>query len=148
MSKVPEPTHTVFTVSPKKALHRGLQLHADTHVGGCPSHEFVSNWGMNTIMCSIPKVHLVWVDLPQDIPTPIQSLWQALTNMVTAARKLDIPVVIIAKRSKVTKACGDPKHSEMQEPIYFPTRDIVSVPMEYGFTVALFIGKSGALINS
>ena len=95
-----EPTHTVSTVSSNKALHRGLQLHVDTNVGGCPWHEFVSNWGMNTIMCSMPKVHLVWVDLTQDIPTPIQHFWQALTNMVTAARELDIPVVITATHSR------------------------------------------------
>ena len=82
------------------ALHRGLQLLVDTNVGGCPWHEFVNNWGMNTIMCSIPKVHLVWVDLPQDIPTPIQNFWQALTNLVTAARRLDIPLVITAKHSR------------------------------------------------
>ena len=55
---------------------------------------------MNAIMRSMPKVHLVWVDLPQDIPTPIQNFWQALTNMVTAARKLDIPVVATAKHSR------------------------------------------------
>ena len=95
-----EPTHIVFTVSANKALHRGLQLHVDTNVGGCPWREFVSNWGMNAIMCSMPKVHLVWVDLPQDIPTPIQHFWQALTSVVTAARKLDIPVVINAKHSR------------------------------------------------
>lgn len=94
------PTHTVFTFSSNKALHRGLQLHVDTNVGGCPWHEFVSNWGMNTIMCSMPQVEFVWVDLPQDIPTPIQHFWRALTNMVTAARKFDIPVVIIAKHSR------------------------------------------------
>ena len=100
MSKVPEPTHAVFTLSSNKALHRGLQLHVDTNVGGCPWHEFLSNWGMHTVMCSIPKVHLVWVDLPQDIPTPIQNFWQALTNLVTAARRLDIPLVITAKHSR------------------------------------------------
>ena len=59
LSKVPEPTHIVFTVSSNKALYRGLQLHVGTNVGGCPWHEFVSNWGMNAIICSIPKVHLV-----------------------------------------------------------------------------------------
>ena len=92
--------HIVFTVSPSKALHRGRRLHIDTNVGGCPWHEFGSNWGMSAIMCSMPKVHVVRVDLPQDIPTPIHIFWQALTNMVTAARKLDTPVVITAKHSR------------------------------------------------
>ena len=97
---MPEPSHTVYTVSANKALSKGLQLHIDTNVGGCLWHHFVSNWGMNTIMCSMPKVHLVWVDLPQEIPSPILNFWQALTNMVTAARNLDIPVVITAKHSR------------------------------------------------
>ena len=46
-----------------------------------------------------PKFTL-WVDLPLDIPTPVQSFWSALTNMVTTARKSNIPVVIAAKHSR------------------------------------------------
>ena len=97
---MPEPSHTVYTVSANKALNKGLQLHNDTNVGGCLWHHFVCNWGLNTIMCSMPKVHLVWVDLPPEIPSPISYFWQALTNMVTASRDLDIPVVITAKHSR------------------------------------------------
>ena len=68
VTKMPEPSHTVYTVSANTALNKGLQLHSDTNVGGCLWHHFVSNWGMDTIMCSMPKVHLVWIDLPQEIP--------------------------------------------------------------------------------
>ena len=97
---MPEPSHTVYTVSANTALNKGLQLHSDTNVGGCLWHHFVSNWGMDTIMCSMPKVHLAWIDLPQEIPSPVLNFWQALTNMVTAARNSDIPVVITAKHSR------------------------------------------------
>ena len=97
---MPEPSHTVYTVSANTALNKGLQLHSDTNVGGCLWHHFVSNWGMDTIMCSMPKVHLAWIDLPQEIPSPVFNFWQALTNMVTAARNSNIPVVITAKHSR------------------------------------------------
>ena len=97
---MPEPSHTVYTVSANTALNKGLQLHSDTNVGGCLWHHFVSNWGMDTIMCSMPKVHLAWIDLPQEIPSPVLNFWQALTNMVTAARNSNIPVVITAKHSR------------------------------------------------
>ena len=117
-----EPTHAVFTLSSNNALHRGLQLHVDANVGGCPWHEFVNNWGMNAIMCSIPKVHRVWIDLPQDIPTPIQNFWQALANLVTAARRLDIPVVIIAKHSRGHEGMWRLQTFRKWRPIYFPTR--------------------------
>ena len=88
----------------------------------------------------MPKVHFVWVDLPQDISTPIQNFWQALTNMVTAARRLDIPELL--NIGEVTKACGDSRHSENGEAyVLSNVRDIASVPMEYGSAVALFIGN-------
>ena len=130
-------------VSSTKALHRGLQLHVDTNVGGCPWREFVRNWGMNANMCSIPKVHLVWVDLPQDIPTPTHVFWQALTNMVMAARKLDTQVVITAKHSRGHEGMWRLHTFRNGEAYLLPNmRDIASVPMGYGFIHSfLFIGK-------
>jgi hypothetical protein len=131
---MPEPAHTVYTVSANKALNKGLQLHIDTNVGGCLWHHFVCNWGLNTIMCSMPKVHLVWVDLPPEIPSPISYFWQALTNMVTASRLLNI--------AEVKTVCGDSRHSG-NGGAYLTSNmlDIVSVPTGYDSMVVHFIGR-------
>ena len=142
-SNIIEPTHIDSTVSANKALHKGLQLHVDTDVGGCPWHKFVSNWRMKTIMCSMPKVHLVWVDLPQDIPTPIQHFWQALTNMVTAARKLDFPVVNTAKHSRSHGGMWRFQTLRKWRSLFISqhARHCFCVPKGYGFTVDRSIGK-------
>ena len=139
---MPEPSHTVYTVSAKTALNKGLQLHSDTNVGGCLWHHFVSNWGMDTIMCSMPKVHLAWIDLPQEIPSPVFNFWQALTNMVTAARNSNIPVVITAKHSRVKTARGDSGHSENGR-AYLTSNmlDIVSAPTGCDSMVVHVTGK-------
>ena len=42
--------------------------------------DFITAWAEQITPPKLPQVHLVWIDLPEDIPGPIMQFWQALRN--------------------------------------------------------------------
>ena len=47
----------------------------------------------------LPQVQLIWIDLPQDIPSPVGTFWAALTNLVKAAHMRGVPVILTVKHT-------------------------------------------------
>ena len=89
----------MYALSATKSLWQGITRDSTVNVGGCPWSEFIEEWSPEPVKATIPTVQMVWIDLPQDIPSPVILFWTALTNLVSVARKQNSPVIITVKHS-------------------------------------------------
>ena len=77
-------------------MRHGLQQDQSLNVGGSLWSTFHEDWAGDS---PLPSVQLVWVDLPQDTPSPVNTFLAALTNLVRAAMVKGIPVVLTVKHT-------------------------------------------------
>ena len=90
------PRAAVYTLSATSALRYGLQQDKSLNIGGSLWSTFVEDWTRGS---PLPTVQLIWIDLPQNTPSPVNTFLTALTNLVRAAVAKHVPVVLTVKHT-------------------------------------------------
>ena len=90
----------VYILETRKTVYHGLNQFTTNNLGGIPWSHFINSWtGENSSQMMLPDITLLWVHLPQDIPSPITEFWSAMTNLVMKTRTGNIPILVTSKHT-------------------------------------------------